>query len=995
MAHPPVAVAASPASGPAIVVEGARTHNLQNVSVRIPRARMTVITGVSGSGKSSLAFDTLYAEGQRRYVESLSTYARQFLERMPRPDVDIISGLPPAIAIEQRNGVRNARSTVGTATEVSDFLRLLFAAAGEVHCPGCGTRVSRDTATAAAEHLTAGPQAGQRAHVVAAAPGGPNGLAELRRAGHQRLFISGALVRLDELGTEQLLDLAERTTLPVVLDRLRLGPSERGRLAAAIEAAFALGGGRAEIHVEGQAEPLLFDEGHRCVRCGRALEALTPARFSYNSPLGACATCQGFGRVVGIDWDKVIPDSRKSLAEGAIAPFQTPSNRECQDDLERACRRERIRVDAPWAELTEAEREFVVEGEGEGAWRRGGWYGVNGFFRWLESKKYRMHVRILLARYRGYTPCHECRGTRLRAEARAVLVGGRTIAELEALPVAELSEFVARLELGRQARATAEPVLREIESRLAYLCEVGLGYLSLIRQTRTLSGGEAQRIALAAALGARLTGTLYVLDEPSVGLHPRDSERLLGVLGRLVERGNTVVLVEHDPDIIRAADHIIDLGPGAGAAGGRVVFQGSFPELLGDRVARVSQTGALYRRRHLTEPVPLGVPPGQLRIVGARAHNLKDITVEIPLGRLVAVTGVSGSGKSSLVENVLYGNFMRQLGRACDDVGECERIEGLEALADVVLVDQTPLGRSSRSNPATYLKAFDEIRKLLAATPEAERLGLGPGAFSFNVARDAGGGRCEVCAGQGAVTLEMHFLADITVPCEACDGRRFGDKVLGVRLHGYNVTEILELTVDQALETFADSPRIQAALGPFAAVGLGYLKLGQSTATLSGGESQRLKLAAHLSERSERAESGRAGRSAAAGRAGRAAEAGRAGRGRSRPKLFLLDEPTTGLHAADVELLLAALARLRAAGHTIVVVEHNLDFIRQSDHLIDLGPEGGEAGGRVVAVGSPIEVARVPHSHTGRALARLFTESATPPTSPTSRAGGRPERARS
>jgi excinuclease ABC subunit A len=988
-------VAASPAGGPAIVVEGARTHNLKGVSVHIPRARMTVITGVSGSGKSSLAFDTLYAEGQRRYVESLSTYARQFLERMPRPDVDVISGLPPAIAIEQRNGVRNARSTVGTATEVSDFLRLLYAAVGEVHCPGCGTRVLRDTATAAAERLTDNPQndpqGRQRAYVVAAALGGPNGLAELRRAGHQRLFMAGELVRLDDLTTEQLLDLTERATLPVVLDRLRLGPDERGRLAAAIEAAFTLAGGRAEVHIEGQAEPLRFDEGYRCVRCDRALEVLTPARFSYNSPLGACALCQGFGRIIGIDWDKVIPDARKSLGEGAIAPFQTPANKECQDDLERACRRERIRLDVPFTELTAAEREFVMEGEGEGAWRRGGWYGVKGFFRWLESKKYRMHVRVLLARYRGYTSCGECHGTRLRPEARSVLLGGRSIAELEALPVGELGEFLGHLQLGRQARATAEPVLRELESRLAYLCEVGLGYLSLIRQTRTLSGGEAQRIALAAALGARLTGTLYVLDEPSVGLHPRDSDRLLGVLGRLVERGNTVVLVEHDPDIIRAADHIIDLGPGAGATGGRVVFQGSFTDLLGDRVSR---TAALYRRRHLTAPVSLGSlsnpGPGHLRITRARAHNLKDITVDIPLGRLVCVTGVSGSGKSSLVENVLYGNFMRALGRACDDVGECERIEGLEALADVVLVDQTPLGRSSRSNPATYLKAFDEIRKLLAATPEAERLGLGPGAFSFNVARESGGGRCEVCAGQGAVTLEMHFLADITVPCEACDGRRFGDKVLGVRLHGHNVTEILELTVDQALEVFADAPRIQTALGPFAAVGLGYLKLGQSTATLSGGESQRLKLAAHLSERADRAE--RADRTERA-KPARPNAPGRS-RPRSRPKLFLLDEPTTGLHAADVELLLAALGRLRAAGHTIVVVEHNLDFIRQADHLIDLGPEGGEAGGGVVAVGSPAEVAHVPHSHTGRALARLLGESTLPPPPPAPRAGGRPVRAR-
>jgi excinuclease ABC subunit A len=928
-----------------ILIEGARTHNLKNVRVGIPRAALTVITGVSGSGKSSLAFDTLYAEGQRRYVESMSTYARQFLERMQRPDVDAIHGVPPAIAIEQRNGVRNARSTVGTVTEIADYLRLLFARVGEVHCPDCGGLVARDTAQAAAAAIVE-RHPGARVQVVAPAPLGrgevAQRVAEFLRDGWRRLLIDGEVLELDALDLDRVRALRQ---LPILIDRFA---AERARLAEALQAAFAVGAGRAEVHVEGAAAPLRFDEGYNCSRCGRALKAPVPALFSFNSPLGACETCQGFGRVIGLDLDKVIPDGRKSIADGAIQPFTMPSNAECLDDL-RTCNRKhrppKVRLDVPWRELGDDERAWVLDGDPDyraGGWRRGQWYGVRGLFRYLERKKYKMHVRVMLARYRGYDPCVACGGTRLRGEARAVLVGGRSIAELDALPVEELRQFAAGLgaALGRQARATAQPLLAEIDSRLGYLDEVGLGYLSLGRQARTLSGGEAQRIALASALGAQLTGTLYVLDEPSVGLHPRDSYRLVRVLRKLTARGNTVVVVEHDPEIMREADHVIDLGPGAGARGGELVFAGPYAALLRDRH---SATGRFLRERgRRADGGERAAPSGgdePVRVVGARAHNLQNVDVEFPRGRFSCVTGVSGSGKSSLIVDVLYAQALRARGQAVDFVGACDALSGLDGFGDVVLVDQSPPARSSRSNPATYLKAMDELRQRFARTDAAEKLGLGAGAFSFNVA----GGRCEGCLGQGTVTLEMHFLADVTVTCDRCDGRRFSEKVLGVKWRGLSILDCLALTVDEALDRFADDEKFCRRLRPFAEVGLGYLQLGQSTATLSGGESQRLKLAAHLH-----------------------AQAG--------ATLFLLDEPTTGLHGLDVELLLGALGRLVDAGHTVIAIEHNLDFIRRADWLVDLGPEGGAGGGRVVACGTVDEVARVKASHTGRALAAAFAE---------------------
>jgi excinuclease ABC subunit A len=891
----------------AIHIDGARTHNLKNVRVEIPRAALTVVTGVSGSGKSSLAFDTLYAEGQRRYVESMSTYARQFLERMQRPDVDSVTGVPPSIAIEQRNGVRNARSTVGTVTEISDYLRLLYARVGEMHCPTCDALVVQDTASAAADRVLAAA-GGQRVHIATRSR---LSVDELVRAGYQRLFAVG-----NEVG--------------VLIDRIADG-NDRGRLVEALATAFALGGGRAEAWL-GETQ-LKFDEGFSCSACGTTLRAPEPALFSYNSPLGACETCQGFGRTIGIDLDKVIPDGKKTLKEGAVALFQTKSNLECQEDLERLAKKHKVRLDVPWCQLDERERAWVLDGDKDyraGGWRRGQWYGVRGLWKYLESKKYKMHVRVLLARYRGYDECPDCHGTRLRREALAVRVGGKTIAELESAPVGELPAFLDALPLGKQARATAAPILRELSSRLGYLGEVGLGYLALIRQARTLSGGEAQRIALASALGARLTGTLYVLDEPSVGLHPRDTHRLIRVLKQLVELGNTVVVVEHDADIMREADYVIDLGPGAGARGGEVVFAGRYDELLRARHSITAQF--LRSRERPAPPSSLGRDELQwLTIHGASAHNLKGVDAAFPVGRFSCVTGVSGSGKSSLVVDVLHQR------------AACARIDGLDAFSDVLLVDQSPLGRSSRSNPATYLKAMDELRQRFAKSKDAERLGLAAGAFSFNVAADKGGGRCEACGGHGTQTLEMHFLADVTIVCDACGGRRFGDKILGVKWNGLSILDCLELTVDEALERFGgakETRKLCARLSPFADVGLGYLKLGQPTATLSGGESQRLKLAAHLSP----------------------------GAGAT---LFLLDEPTTGLHGRDVDVLLAALGKLLDAGHTVIAIEHNLDFIRRADWVVDLGPEGGVAGGALVCAGTVDEVAACRASHTGRALAAL------------------------
>jgi len=938
---------------PPIRIRGARTHNLQNVSVDIPLGRLTVVTGVSGSGKSSLAFDTLYAEGQRRYAESLSTYARQFLERLDRPDVDSIEPVPPAIALEQKNGVRNARSTVGTQTEIHDALRLLFAHGGETLCPDCGRPAIPGGVDRAVEELCAS-EAGARATLVAPiewkesvegrSPRRKRGkndaarLAEYRRAGFFRAVApTGETVEIAD-DAASLLD--PSGTLRMVVGRFVVGEASRPEIASAAETAFSLAG-TLEARFDGRVR--VFRRGLHCPDCAREFRDPTPALFAFNSPLGACPACQGFGRVIGVDLEKVIPDPSLSLSDRPVAPWNTPAYESAYADLFRACRRYSVRTDVPISRLSAHEREVLIAG-------RGDFYGVRGFFDWLETKRYKIHVRVLLARYRAYTLCEACRGARVAPPALWVRWRGRTITELSNLPLSELKRFVEGLELTPSEQERLGSVVAELSSRVRYMNDVGLGYLTLSRAARTLSGGEAQRIGLASALGGSLTGTLYVLDEPTIGLHAADTRRLLGILRRLADRGNTVVVVEHDPEIIEAADHLVDLGPGAGREGGRLLFQGA-PRSL----ARVkdSATGALLRRRGrvasrpASEPreperpsrrvVPFRRAEGSVTIVGAREHNLKNLTVRIPLGRLVTVAGVSGSGKSTLVRDILHNTYARRVkGTAAFDVGAHDRIEGFDSISDLLLVDQSPLGRSARSNPVTYTKAWDEVRTLFARSARAVAKGVSAGDFSFN----APGGRCETCRGTGWQTIDMQFLADVTVRCDVCDGRRFQPRVLSVRVRGKNIDDVLDMTIDQATAFFFSEEKIVRRLEPLREAGLGYMRLGQPTATLSGGEAQRLRLAAFLGIRPAA----------------------------SRGALFLFDEPTTGLHASDVERLLGTLRRLISRGHSVLAVEHHLEFIDSSDWVIELGPEGGEGGGHLVAEGTPDDLRRNPRSLTGRFL---------------------------
>ena len=955
----------------AIRIRGARTHNLRDVSVSIPAGSLTVITGVSGSGKSSLAFDTLYAEGQRRYAESLSTYARQFLERLDRPDVDSIEPVPPAIALEQKNGVRNARSTVGTQTEITDSLRLLFAHGGTTFCEPCGVAAVPGGIERAVEELCR-RDAGSR--VTLAAPlrwrdGNGAGrrrsrqerlrLAELKRAGFFRAVSpSGDTVEILE-EVEELLDPEGR--LLVVVGRFLVQEEARAEIAAVAESAFAMAGSLV-ARFEGRART--FRRGLHCPRCGAEFRDPTPALFAFNSPLGACATCQGFGRVIGVDLEKVIPDRSLTLSDRPVAPWNTPAYESAYRDLYRACRRYSVRTDIPVERLSAHEREVLLKG-------RGDFYGVHGFFDWLETKRYKIHVRVLLARYRAYTLCPECRGARLSASALAVHFRGRTISELSDLSLGDLQRWFDALELSSAEEGRLSSVVAELRSRVRYMNDVGLHYLTLSRAARTLSGGEAQRIGLASALGGSLTGTLYVLDEPTIGLHAADTRRLVGILRRLADRGNTVVLVEHDPEVIESADHVIDLGPGAGSLGGHLLFEGS-PRALARM--RSSATGAELARRGRArgesspppEPslpaggriVPFRRAEGSVTVVGARAHNLRSISVRFPLGRLVCVSGVSGSGKSTLVRDVLHNAYARRVkGMVQLDVGAHERIDGLEGIADLLLVDQSPLGRSARSNPVTYVKAWDEIRQVFARTGRALSCGITARDFSFN----SPGGRCETCCGTGWQTIDMQFLADVTVRCETCDGRRFQSRVLSVRHRGQSIGDVLEMTVSDAAGFFADDPKIVRRLRPLIEVGLGYVKLGQPTATLSGGEAQRLKLASFLDIRPASA----------------------------RGVLFLFDEPTTGLHARDVERLLGTLRRLISLGHSVVTVEHHLQFLAASDWIIDLGPGGGQEGGRIVAEGPPEEIRRSPASVTGRFLAELSPAESSLPRSrssvPTSR----------
>ncbi len=965
-----------------IVIRGARTHNLKNVDLTLPPRALVVMTGVSGSGKSSLAFDTIYAEGQRRYVESLSAYARQFLERMEKPDVDTIEGICPAIAIRQKNSIRNPRSTVGTTTEIHDYLRLLFARIGRTMCRACGREVIRETAEVVARRLAALP-AGTRlligfdmpvmtsealtreaepddeeaasdveaeaADEAAVAPQQvlPNlvdpvaeTLAGLRRKGFGRLFVDGRAVALDDVDSTAL---ADRPALQVIVDRLKVDGELLTRLTDSIETAYAEGGGAAfAIQLAdstaaprgaGEAPFVLhrFSERFECRPCGLGYELPQPRLFSFNNPFGACPVCHGFGNVIELDMDLVVPDPSKSIQQNAIEPWSKPHYRAQLVALKRAAKARGVRMDVPWSALRDEEQRFVIEGNGAD------YDGVKGFFRWLERKKYKVHVRVFLSRYRGYLTCPECGGARLRREARDVQVGGRTIDALCALTVREAEAFFAALELTEKEAAIAEKVLREIRKRLGFLRDVGLDYLTLDRLSSTLSGGESQRINLATSLGSALVDTLYVLDEPSIGLHSRDNERLIAILRQLRDQGNTVLVVEHDAEMIRVADRIVDMGLGAGEQGGRVIFSGPFPELLNEPRSLTAK----YLRDELAIPVPATRrrPANQrIRVLGATAHNLQNIDVEIPLGLLTCVTGVSGSGKSTLVHDVLYAALKRVKGDWDRKVGAHRRLEGAEFVSDVVLVDQAPIGRTPRSNPVTYLKAFDPIRELFAATKDARSRGLSASHFSFNVP----GGRCEACEGEGEVKVEMQFLADVFVPCEQCEGKRFKPQVLEVKYRGRGVDQVLDMTVREALAFFSSSPKVLRRLQVLDEIGLGYLRLGQPATTLSGGEAQRIKIAAHLSSHT------------------------------GDRVLYILDEPTTGLHFDDIAKLLAAFRKLLQAGHSLLVIEHNLDVVKTADWVIDLGPEGGEEGGRLVAAGPPEQIAQAPASHTGRYLREVL-----------------------
>jgi excinuclease ABC subunit A len=1023
----------------AIRVRGARQNNLKNLDLDVPLNELVVVTGVSGSGKSSLVFDTLYAEGQRRYVETFSPYARQFLDRMDKPQVDSIAGIPPAIAIDQTNPVRTSRSTVGTMTELNDHLKLLFARAATLHCECCGRPVRRDTADSIYTDLR------QRANAWGKSPGAagdprllltfpvrvPDSFQEgevralLEKQGYTRYFErpggpSGAedqqarspdgaasppssAARRGSSGGSGKRARAARSgarggaVLEVVQDRFRAGQAERGRVLESLESALRVGRGRVNVQVVDDSDPpqplatWRYSSTLHCAECDRSYQEPSPSLFSFNSPLGACETCRGFGRTIGIDYGLVIPDETRSLRGGAVKPWQTKSYAECQQDMEKFAKKRGIPLDVPWRELNAEHRRWVIEGEGD--WSKGVWYGAQRFFAWLESRSYKMHVRVLLSRYRAYTPCEACGGARLKTQGLLWRVGdkapadaalgatprfrprgvewsqetlqslpGLSIHDAMLLPVERACEFFRRLELPRPLHEATDLLLGEIRGRFSYLADVGLGYLTLDRQSRTLSGGEVQRINLTTALGTSLVNTLFVLDEPSIGLHPRDMQRVITVMKRLRDAGNSLLVVEHDPQIMLEADRILDMGPGAGERGGEIVFFGTPREIrrngrsltgeylsgrkkVGERAAGTASSEGTMRPP--AEVIAEARSNRWLELRGARQHNLKDVDVRIPLKRLVCVTGVSGSGKSTLIEDVLYPALLRYHGKPTEAPGEFSGLAGAELIDDVVMVDQSPIGRTTRSNPASYVGAFDAIRGLFAAEPAAQERKYTAGTFSFN----SGNGRCPTCSGNGFEHVEMQFLSDVYLRCPDCNGRRYRDEVLDIKREGVNgrrasIADVLEMTVTEALEFFRDSREVVARLAPLFDVGLEYVTLGQPVPTLSGGEAQRLKLAGHLADAGSVLSSTT-----------------------HKGKLFLFDEPTTGLHFQDVATLLAAFRKLLAAGHSLLVIEHNLDVIRASDWIIDLGPEGGERGGRVVGTGTPEEIRAHPDSHTGRALA--------------------------
>ena len=933
-----------------IRIRGARQHNLKNIDLDLPRRCLTVITGPSGSGKSSLALDTLFAEGQRRYVESLSTYAKQFLERMEKPHVDAVEGISPAVAIEQKNPTKSSRSTVGTATEVYDYLRLLWSRVGHTHCPECDRRVRPDTVSEGVDQVLSLPEA-TRIQVCFPLPRSSEVTHEaivsnLRAMGFLRLVADGVALDLSgpEAGDVKGLDvdLSGASELLVVVDRLKVQPSLRDRLADSLGTCFVEGDGEAIVVavIETEERRLLFTERFRCPDHPQVVFTdPSPQLFSFNNPFGTCQVCTGFGATLDYDVDLVVPSGEVSISDGAVDPWAKPRYRREREKLKTFAIDEGVSIYSPWDELPEEFRSKVMFGTK-------GFRGVIPFLVSKEKKRYKQYIRVFLRQYQSPNICRSCSGSRIRPEALWVQVGGCPISEISVLPLEELAPWLESLELSKMEEQVAETILRELKSRVAFLCDVGLGYLALARQTRTLSGGEAQRINLANSLGAALVETLYILDEPTIGLHPKDTSALLDLIKRLRNAGNTVVVVEHDTQAIRSADHIVELGPASGEQGGEVVFEGPPSELEGEDTS----TGRYISGRSIG-PSPKTnrrVNGTSIFLKGARLHNLKGVDVEIPLGTLTAVTGVSGSGKSTLVHDVLYRAAERELGGVSsvkehlgEVTGEYEELKGLTGLEDVVLVDQSPIGRTPRSNPATYIKAWEHIRKLFSANHLARERGYGPGHFSFNVS----GGRCEVCKGAGQVKIEMVFMADVYVGCDTCGGARYNRELLEVRIRGKNVSEILELTVTEAIRFFIRERKLGQKLWQLEQVGLGYLRLGQAATTLSGGEAQRLKIAREFTS--------------AAGKRGR--------------KLYILDEPTTGLSGEDVAKLLEVLDRLVGGGNTVVVIEHNLDVVSAADWVIDLGPGAGARGGEVVAMGTPERVAEVPESVTGQYLVDLLS----------------------
>ncbi len=934
----------------AIEVRGARTHNLKNISISLPLNKLTVITGVSGSGKSSLAFDTLYAEGQRRYVESLSAYARQFLERMDKPDVDEIIGIAPAIAIRQKNSTKNPRSTVATQTEIYDYLRLLFARAGTTICHVCGREVKKDSPESAADEILAELAAGTRFYVLfpiqedtasrkerktpanrarkAAKPADLSTqafLISLLQQGFSRLYRDGEVIELQKPEDYQHDDFDNTY---VLIDRLAAADDIRQRLVDSLEICFREG--HAAVIETTDGKQLKFSDRFICKYDSTRYEEPEPHLFSFNSPFGACPTCQGFGNTIGIDYGLVIPNPLLSLKDGAIEPFTRPTHSWAQKELVKYAASANIDMTVPFADLPDFQQNCILYGDE-------GWRGLKGFFQWLETKKYKLHVRVFLAKYRGYTKCPDCDGLRLRQAARDVKIGGRSLPEIVEMSIAVAHEFFEKLEMDTERAQIADKLLLEIRRRIKFLVEVGLDYLTLSRLAATLSGGEAQRIQLATNLGSLLVGTLYVLDEPSIGLHPRDNSRLIKILENLRDIGNTVLVVEHDEETMRAADNVIDIGVHAGEHGGELVYAGNFAGLLKDKTSLTAK----YLRGDAEIKVPQKrrtATKRKLEITGAREHNLKDVSVDIPLDMLVCVTGVSGSGKSTLVHEVLYAGLKKQRGEWNTHVGFFKDLKGGEHIDDIILVDQSPIGRTPRSNPVTYIKAYDAIREVFAATNTAKTKGYNASHFSFNVP----GGRCEICQGSGTVTIEMQFLADVELTCEDCRGMRFKQEILDVKYKGKNIHEALQLTIREAILFFKDVAKLTTKLKVLESVGLGYLRLGQSATTLSGGEAQRVKLASHLAQKT------------------------------TSKTLFIFDEPTTGLHFDDINKLLTAFRALIDSGGSLLVIEHNMDVIKTADWIIDIGPEGGIGGGEIVATGTPEDLAKVKGSFTGKYLKEMF-----------------------